>query len=137
MLAEVRSNFYDVANAMIGFQRSLALTAHLVQNGEIITQSPALKNARILATPPRSGSWEVVAGIAVAASAGGLLVSRGDSPAGRLTRKIYDYVLRSTLGESVDFEADFPNGVEAQLTGTEITESKLDSLIEKTERAVI
>ena len=32
-------DFYDVARAMLGFQRSLALTVHLVQNGEIITQA--------------------------------------------------------------------------------------------------
>lgn len=36
-------DFYDVSQALIGFQRSLALTTHLVVNGEIITQSPSLK----------------------------------------------------------------------------------------------
>lgn len=36
-------DFYDAARAMMGFQRSLALTTHLVVNGEIITQAPSLK----------------------------------------------------------------------------------------------
>ncbi|WP_455750023.1 DUF7946 domain-containing protein [Rhodobacter capsulatus] len=41
-------DFYDAAQAMVGFQRSLALTAHLVINGTIITQAPSLKGAKRL-----------------------------------------------------------------------------------------
>jgi hypothetical protein len=52
-------NFYDVSQALIGFERSLALTTHLVLNGEIITQAPALKGAEILAIPPTEGSWKL------------------------------------------------------------------------------
>ena len=115
-------DFYDAAKAMLGFQRSLALTAHLVQNGEIITQAPSLKNARILVSPPNHGSWEVVAGIAFAATAGGALIGSKDSRAGRLTRQIYDYVLRSTLGQDADFDKTFQDGVEDELTGKEIRE---------------
>ena len=45
-------DFYDVSQALIGFQRSIALTTHLVLNDEIITQSPFLKGAKIYAFPP-------------------------------------------------------------------------------------
>jgi len=56
-------DFYDVAQALIGFQRSLAITTHLVLNGEVITQAPSLKNARVFATPPEEGSWKILATI--------------------------------------------------------------------------
>ena len=54
-------DFYDAAQAMIGFQRSLAITSHLVLNGEVITQAPSLKGARIIAVPPEEGSWKILA----------------------------------------------------------------------------
>jgi hypothetical protein len=41
---------YDASRGLAGFQRSLALTAHLVINGEIITQAPSLRGAQIIAT---------------------------------------------------------------------------------------
>lgn len=129
-------DFYDVSKAMLGFQRSLAMTTHLVQNGEIITQAPALKNARILVKPPQEGSWEIVAGVIFAAT-GTLALAPADTPGGRLTRRIYDYVLRSIQGYDVDFSEEFDDGIEAQLNDNKITESKLDSLIEKAEPGVI
>lgn len=49
-------DFYDVAQALVGFQRTIALTAHLVINGEVITQATALKGVRITAVPPEEGS---------------------------------------------------------------------------------
>ncbi|GEM_PF-3603819 len=41
-------DLYDGAQALVGFQRSLAITTHLIVNGEVITQAPSLKNAQIL-----------------------------------------------------------------------------------------
>ncbi len=58
-------DFYDVSQALIGFQRTLALTTHLILNNKIITQAPALKNAQILALPPEEGSWKITAGLAL------------------------------------------------------------------------
>ena len=46
-------DLYDVSQALIGFQRSIALTTHLVINREVITQAPFLKGARILAAPAK------------------------------------------------------------------------------------
>jgi hypothetical protein len=61
-------DLYDVSQALIGFERSLALTTHLILNDEIITQAPALKGAKIFARPPNAGSWELTAAIVVAAA---------------------------------------------------------------------
>jgi len=52
-------DLYDAAQAMIGFQRSLAITTNLIINGEVITQAPSLRNARIISTPPEEGSWKI------------------------------------------------------------------------------
>lgn len=129
-------DFYDVAHALVGFQRSLALTAHLVQNNEIITQAPSLKNARIFVTPPREGSWEVVASAIFGMGANAAL-SPKDSEAGQLTRRVYDYVLKNALGKDVDFDKAFGDGIVAQVENGHINESKLDSLTEKCENAII
>ena len=47
---------YDAARALVGFQRSLALTAHLMINGEIITHAPSLAGAQILFPALEEGS---------------------------------------------------------------------------------
>jgi hypothetical protein len=129
-------DFYDVAQAMLGFQRSLALTMHLVQNGEIITQAPSLKNGRIFVTPPKEGSWEVVA-VAVFSAIGIAAGAPRDTAGGRLTRQVYDYVLRSVLGEDADFDDTFGDDFSALLEEKSIGEAKLDSLIEKAEPAIV
>ena len=51
-------DLYDISQALVGLQRSLALTTHLILNDEIITQSPALKGARIYSLPAEPGSWK-------------------------------------------------------------------------------
>jgi len=61
-------DFYDVSQALVGFERSLALTTHLILNGKIITHAPALKGAEIFALPPAEGSWKLSAAILVAAT---------------------------------------------------------------------
>ena len=82
--------FYDAARAMSGFQRSLALTTHLVLNGEIITQAPALKNAEILISTPSPGSWEIIATVIGAAWVAG--TASKDTPLGHMLHSVYDYV---------------------------------------------
>jgi hypothetical protein len=51
-------DFYDVSHALVGFQRSLALTTHLVVNGEIITQAPYAQGFEILVPTFEKGSWK-------------------------------------------------------------------------------
>src|SRR2546428_7773280 len=92
-------NFYDVSQALIGFERSLALTTHLILNGKIITQAPALKGAEIIAFPPTEGSWKLSAAVLVAATgAYHLGTAPKDTPIGHLIRSGYDYVISEALG---------------------------------------
>ena len=98
-------NFYDVSQALIGFERSLALTTHLILNGKIITQAPALRGAEILALAPAEGSWKLSAIILVAAT--GLYhlgTAPKDTPIGHLIRSGYDYVISEALGFHVDYD---------------------------------
>ncbi len=62
-------DLYDASQALVGFQRPLALTTHLVINGEIITQAPSLKGAQVLALPAEEGSWKMAAVILTGAYA--------------------------------------------------------------------
>lgn len=132
-------DLYDVSRALVGFQRSLALTTHLVINNEIITQSPALKGARILSSPPQEGSWEIVAAVVTGAYALG--VAPKDSVIGHLVRSAYDYVIHETLGFRVDFEQSLGQQYD-ELTNAEkeevpvLSQSRFDSLLEKCEPAI-
>jgi hypothetical protein len=132
-------DFYDVAQAMIGFQRSLAITTHLVINGEIITQAPSLKNARILALPPQEGSWEIVA--AVVGGAFALGTAPRDTPIGHLIHSVYDYIVSETLGFRVNYDESLGQQYE-RLRGNDnntipiLEHSQIDSAIEKCEHAI-
>ena len=135
-------DLYDAAQAMIGFQRSLAITTHLVLNGEVITQAPSLKNARILATPPEEGSWKVMAVIAGLGAGGyNLATAPKDTPLGHLVYSAYDYVISETMGVHVDYEKSLGQQYE-ELKAKEgnnlpiIVQSQLDSVVEKCEYAI-
>lgn len=127
-------DFYDAARAMVGFQRSLALTTHLVLNGEIITQAPSLKDAEILITTPAPGSWEIVATIVGGAWVAG--TASKDTPLGHMLYSVYDYVISNTLGFHVDYEKSLYQDYKAILEQKKLTQQKLDSLMEKTEASI-
>jgi hypothetical protein len=81
-------DFHGVARALEGFQRSIALTTHLVVNGEIIIQTPALKGARVLARPPEDGSWKMTA--VVLAGIYSATMAPMDTPLGHAVHSVYD-----------------------------------------------
>jgi hypothetical protein len=133
-------DFYDAAQAFSAFQRTLALTTHLIVNGEIITQAPALKNAYILTYPPEQGSWKAVASVV-----GGVLLAAGvaskDSVLGHLLTSAYDYAISESLGFHVDFDKSLGQQIEEQRmisdqVPKELDEGKFEALIEKIEPAV-
>jgi len=132
--------FYDAAHALVGFQRSLALVSHLVANGEIITQAPALKNAQIYSLPPEEGGWKTKAAVVFGTMVGGMAVAPHDSVAGNIAMSIYDYVLSESVGVHVDYNKTIGQQIEAVKTQypgtTKLTPSRLDSLVEKCEVAV-
>jgi hypothetical protein len=135
-------DFYDVAQAMIGFQRSLAITTHLIINGEVITQSPSLKNARILAKPPEEGSWKIIATVAaIGTGAYHLTTTPKDTPLGHLVYSAYDYVISETMGFHVDYNQSLGQQYEKLKNDKKnqlpiIEQSQLDSVIEKCQYAV-
>lgn len=129
-------DFYDLSQALIGFQRSLALTTHLVLNGEIITQAPSLRGARVYASIPEEGSWKIPA-IVVAGAAGMYAVgtAQNNSPIGHLVYSLYDYAVSQSLGVHVDYNKSlgqlYEEAQKKKLPVKPVTESQADSLIEK------
>ncbi len=138
-------DFYDVSQALIGFQRSLALTTHLILNGKIITQAPSLEGGRILLSPPEDGSWKIDAKVAVLAST--LLavgVASRDSLLGNLLFSAYDYVMLETVGIHGDYSKSIGQLYEeaqkkkkAEELPPIVKQSQLDSLIEKCEANIL
>ena len=137
-----RIDFYDVSQALIGFQRSIALTTHLVLNNQIITQAPSLKGAEIFALPPENGSWKFTAMVTLIGSGVyGALTAERDTVLGHLVTSAYDYVISESLGFHVDFEKSLGQQLEEvrhkDSKNEVLTESRFDSLIEKCETAVV
>lgn len=139
-------DLYDVAQALVGFQRSIALTTHLILNDEIITQSPALKGADIYALPAVDGSWKITAGVVITLSttAYQLGTAPKDTPLGHLVYSAYDYVISESLGFHVDYEKSLGQLYEEahsknkalKETMPKIKQSQLDSLVEKCTTAI-
>ncbi|MBU0614178.1 hypothetical protein KJ766_02760 [Patescibacteria group bacterium] len=134
-------DLYDVSQALVGFQRSLALTTHLVINDKIITQAPSLKGAQILALPSEEGSWKMTAVIGITAST---IMTAGLAPQnsviGHLVYSAYDYIINETLGFHVDYNKSLGKQYEElQEMKTELPvlqQHRLDSLREKCEKAI-
>ena len=105
MADEQAIEFYDVALALIGFQRSIALTTHLVLNNEVITQAPTLRGANVIALPVEEGSWKIKAAVVGGFLAGAYQLGTApkDTPIGHLVRSAYDYVISETLGFHLDY----------------------------------
>lgn len=127
-------DFYDVSKALIGFQRSLALTAHLFANNEIITKAPYLKGARVVALPPEEGSWKITAGV-ILTGLYALGTAPNNTPIGHLVYSLYDYVVSESLGFHVDYNKSLGQAYEeaekAEVKLPVIKQHKADSLIEK------
>lgn len=134
-------DLYDVSQALIGFQRSLALTTHLILNGKIITQSPSLKGAEIYAFPSEEGSWKINAGILILGTALYQIgTTPGNTPLGHLIYSAYDYVISESLGYHVDYNKSlgqlYEENKEKNIILPEVREGQLDSLIEKCSTAI-
>lgn len=132
-------DLYDVAQALIGFQRSLALTTHLILNNEIITQAPSLKGADIHALPARDGSWKITAGV-ILAGLFHLGTAQKDSPIGHLIYSAYDYVISESLGVHVDYNKSlgqlYEQAHKNNIKVNQVKEYQLDSVIEKCHTAI-
>src|SRR3954454_24922820 len=87
-------DFYDIAQALVGFQRTIALTTHLVLNEEIIVQAPSLRGAHILTFPSEEGSWKTTAAVvgSILTSTYFLGTAPHDTPIGNIISSAYDYL---------------------------------------------
>jgi hypothetical protein len=127
--------FYDAAKALSGFQRSLALTTHLVLHGEIITHAPAAQGFQIFLPPFIEGSWKARAKILIVPAF--LIGSVGkDSPVGHIVTSIYDAALSATMGFSVDYDKTLQQLYQENQKEDHVTPEKIDSLCEKIEASV-
>ena len=132
-----RIDLYDVSQALIGFQRSLAITTHLVINGEILTQSPSLKGATILSRPPEEGSWKFTAIILMGIFSA--TTAHRDTPFGHLIYSAYDYVISESLGFHVDYESSLGEQYEEhnkEINAPVAKQDQLDLIIEKCQMAI-
>jgi hypothetical protein len=131
-------DFYDVAHALEGFQRSLALTVHVIINGEVITKAPFLRGAQILALSSSDGSWKFV--VAIVGSLFALGQAPQNSVVGHLMTSAYDYVISEALGFHIDFTKtlgqQYEESHKVNLPITPQPQSKLDAVIEKCESSI-
>ena len=133
-------DFYDASRALIGFQRSLALTTHLILHDEIITQAPSLKDATIIVRPPEDGSWKTTALIVLGGLWYGGTVPK-DTPIGNLISSAYDYVISENLGFHVDYTKtlyqQYEDYKKTRPQKKVLGQARFDSLAEKCTAAVI
>lgn len=133
-------DLYDVSEALKGFHRTLALTAHLVLHSEVITKAPCAKDLNIYTFPSEKGSWKIIASLAIA---GNFLVeglkAPHDTVLGHIFFSAYDYVVSESLGVHVDYNKTLGQlyTEHRNLKLPVITESQLDSVIEKTQNSII
>ncbi|MDT4292028.1 hypothetical protein RO575_20895 [Methylomonas sp. MO1] len=134
-------DYYDVAQALTGFQRSIALTTHLVLNSEIITQAPSLKGAKIYAFPAEQGSWKSTAVISfIGMGIYNVATLENNSPLGHIVYSLYDYVVSESLGVHVDYNKSlgqlYEEAKKYNIKVKPVTQSQADSLLEKCSTAI-
>jgi len=132
-------DLYDVSQALVGFQRTIALTAHLIVNSEIITQAPSLKGAKVFALPAEEGSWKITAGV-IFTGMYALGTTSNDNPIGHVVHSLYDYVISESLGFNVDYDKSlgqlYKEYESKKIVIPKIEVYQADSLIEKCSNAI-
>lgn len=134
--------FYDVAQALVGFERVISLTNHLLLNGDVITQSPSATGFRLVALPAEEGSWKWTIGLAL--GFGQLVHTFGTAPPdtafGWLSKAAVEYVIQESLGFTPNFDETLAPQIERyrrqspkQRIDGNLSIDRFDSLIEKTE----
>ncbi|MGZ0189724.1 MAG: DUF7946 domain-containing protein [Alphaproteobacteria bacterium] len=131
-------DFYDSSHALIGLQRSISIVAHFVINREIITQSNALKGAKLYALPVESGSWKIAALLSSVIYTTGTAAT--DTPLGHIFHSTYGYVISSAIGAHVDYDKSIGQLIEEmEVSGTnskDFEKNRIDSVIEKCETSI-
>lgn len=133
-----------MAQALVGFERTISLTTHLLLHGEVITQSPAAKGFHILAAPFEEGSWVSKALLTLGGGTLTLATAAGVAPPetafGWLAKSAVEYVIEESLGFQPNFEETLGEQIRRHRVqdadtsiSDDLTEERFDSLIEKVE----
>lgn len=132
--------FYDVAHALWGFERTIAITTHLLLNGKVITQSPSAKGFQLLVPVPEAGSWKWNVTVAIGSAIGALGLAPPDSQFGWLAKSAVSYVISETLGFEPNFDETLGKQIEQYREQNppirlpdDLSNSRFDSVIEKCE----
>jgi hypothetical protein len=137
---------YDVGRAILGLQRSVAITTNFILTGDIVTQAPAIKGFSLVALPPRNGSWEWVmvlmgGGTITSAAMYQILTAPKDTPLGHLVTSAYAAVLKRATGIDLDYDTTIGASMEQArnqgLIPKNVTPERLESVVEKTENSLI
>lgn len=138
---------YDIAQALVGFERTISLTTHLLLNGEVLTQSPSAKGFQLYSVPFEQGSFASKAILTLGGGALTVITAAGVAPPntafGWLAKSAVEYVVEETLGFEPNFEESLGKQIEkyrARETNTKISKDltigRFDSLIEKIEPGI-
>lgn len=136
--------FYDFAHALVGFERAISLTTHLLINGEVLTQSPSTKGFQLVAVPFEEGSFASRVLMYIGGGSLSLIMAAGvaspDSAFGWLARSALEYVIEETLGFEPNFDDSLGNQIEQYRLeqddhpiSDDLSQGRFDSLIEKIE----
>lgn len=132
--------FYDAAQALWGFERTITLTTHLLLNGKVITQSPSARGFHVLATPPEAGSWKMNAVIGLGTTIGAFGLAPPDTQFGWLAKSAVEYVIQEALGFTPDFDKTLGSQIRSYRGSTDLrslpedlSQTRFDSVIEKCE----
>ena len=138
--------FYDIARALPGFERTISLTTHLLLHDQIRTQSPSTKGFYILAIPPEAGSWKIKVGMALGtlgAGVGAFGLAPPDTMFGWLAKSAVEYVVEETLGFSPNYDETLGRQIKKFNENQskleilkEINQSRFDGVIEKCEEGI-
>lgn len=133
-------DFYDITQALWGFERTISLTTNLLINGKVATQSPQVKGFKLLAEVPEAGSWKFKTVMVVGTSIGALGMAPSDTAFGWLTKSAIDYVVSESLGFNPNFDKtlgvqieNFRREQSVVQIDRDLFQERFDSLLEKTE----
>lgn len=132
--------FYDLAHALWGFERTISITTHLLLNGKVITQSTAAEGFYLTVLPPEEGSWKIKTVLGLGSVIGAFGLAPPDTQFGWLAKSAVEYIIQETLGFTPNFEETLGAQIENFRTiegqrelPRDLSQSRFDAVIEKCE----
>jgi hypothetical protein len=140
LASEGQLQFYDLAHALWGLERTISITTHLLLNGKVITQSTAAEGFYLTILPPEEGSWKVKVVLGIGSILGAFGLAPPDTQFGWLAKSAVEYVIQETLGFTPNFDETLGSQIQKfrEIEGQrdlpkDLSQSRFDSVIEKCE----